>query len=212
MAYLVYNPTTRLITSAYRTSTEANTAAALETFLASDTTDRSLPTFFTPNEWYFTIGSDIIPSQPTGDAANVIVRRETHRQLLQGLEKVDGLASWFAGGDDSNRARIYSRWVEMQAMAGSIDSNLSDNQKWGWLLAEASIPGRVWYVLFELGNMDSNAKWLSWLNDNTRSNWTFYNTASGGITPGTRGGISRGGISLSVADGFNWVFYLGGLL
>ena len=154
----------------------------------------------------------------------VAVRRSVHKQLLRGLEGISGLAAWAADNDTGAvplstelhgpaRAKFYARWVEMQAIASSIDSNLENDTHWATLLAEASIPGRFWYVHYKLslpGNMQDDV-WSFWLPDD-RSGWVFYQTTgpetgATATTPNSYTGAARG-VSMTPATGFSWVLYL----
>ena len=137
--------------------------------------------------------------------------------MLRDLEAVDGLAAWATvarGADPTRRAGVYSRWVEMMAIASSIDSNLSNDTLWGWLFAEMSIPGELWYVLFDIGDGENDQKWEWWLRDvdhTIESSWTFWSTAGTTLTPNSRAGTERAPMAMVPAADFDWVAYLRGL-
>ena len=227
MPFVVFDPTSRLISGGYRLSTEATAAAAADADLAADTTDRALPTDFTPGRWYFTTASEIVPELPVPTASIVAERRAVHKQLLRGLEGISGLAAWASqndtGGDQNvtgdfsgpQRAKYYTRWVEMQARFGSVDSNLSNDANWAVLLAEASIPGRFWYVHYRLflpaAPAPDGHDWARWLFSDTRTTWVFYQTTgpmmgATATTPNSYIGEARG--LLNAGADFDWVTYL----
>ena len=91
MSYVVYNPTSRLISGAYQTQAAATTAAVADSALAADTVDRSLPDNFRPGVWFFNTDSEITPELPATDETIVSLRRATHKQLLRGLEANIGI-------------------------------------------------------------------------------------------------------------------------
>ena len=223
MSFIVYNPTTRLIAGGYQLSALATEVAAADADLAADVTDRALPDLFGPG-WYFTTANEIVPELPLVTADIVAQRRAVHKQLLRGLEGIPGLAAW-ASQDDAGgpqvattdisgpqRAKYYTRWVEMNARAGSMDANLSNDARWARLLAEASIPGRFWYVHYKLvlpAKM-AGSGWSWWLRDD-RGDWVYYyTTGPGGTdtaeTPNSYLG-SAANMDMPPSD-FDWVTYL----
>lgn len=224
MSYIVYNPTTRLSVGAYQKLSDANAVAAADANLAADTTDITLPDAYQPRAWYFTTGGVLVPDAPDNNAT-LLGRRAAHKQLLRGLEQIPGLAAWASQDDtDTNdllgresgpmRAKYYARWVEMQARYGSVDANILSATNWPILLAEASIPGRFWYVHFVLDLPEGDDRWTMWLRNDNRS-WVFYRTTgpdgmitgATATTPNSYTGVAAP--MTPAADGFNWINYLG---
>ncbi len=226
MPYLVYNPTSRLIAGGYRLNSEAIAAAAADASLAADNTDRALPADFNPG-WFFTTADAIVPELAVPNTSIVELRRNTHKQLMRGLEQIPGLAAWASQNDlgidqsvDNNvnlsgplRAKFYTRWVELNTRYGSVDSNLLDDDKWAKLLGEASIPGRFWYVHYELNLPPTTGmgQWAFWLSSDNRAAWSYYYT-TGPIAPDTATTPnSYKGAAWpmdSVPSDFDWINYL----
>ena len=102
----------------------------------------------------------------------------------------------------------------MMAVASSIDSNLLSETRWGWLKAELSIPGPVWYVLFHIGDV-GEMFWAEWLADVTWADedntWSFWNTTGTTLTPNSRDGVARNSMAMWPGAGWDWVAYLRGL-
>lgn len=83
MGYVVYNPTTRVISSAPRTQAEANTIAAADADLTADTVDRTLPNLFSPGGWFFTDTNEIVNRLPLSELEQLkAAARACHSQLL----------------------------------------------------------------------------------------------------------------------------------
>lgn len=83
MGFVVYNPTSRLISSATRTQAEANALAAADANLSADTVDRVLPNLFTPGGWFFTTGGDIVYQLPLSGVEQLkAAARLCHAQLI----------------------------------------------------------------------------------------------------------------------------------
>ena len=214
MAYVVYDSTTRLTTGAYPTLAAAQASGATAPDVTVDTTDRELPHNFQPGAWFLDSGDNLVPELDLSTENLVVYRRGIAKAMLKDLEAVDGLAAWATvarGADPTRRAGVYSRWVEMMAIASSIDSNLSNDTLWGWLFAEMSIPGELWYVLFDIGMGSNDQKWEHWLRDvahTLEDSWTFWNTEGTTLTPNSRGGTERGPMAMVPAADFDWVAYL----
>ena len=199
MAFVTFKGTDEgPVVGVYETGAEATTAASsLDGVVAasasvSDQVDIG---------WYYK--SNAVTDSLVGDAV-VNARRETLKVLLRKLEAVGGLAVWAAEGDTNTAERVksYRRWVEMMVRASSVDSNLSSDSRYNRILTEAQIDGRTWYWLH------NPVSWKSYIGDD-RSGWAFFNTVGTSTTPGSRGGIERSAVGVSVASGFNWVAYLG---
>ena len=178
---------------------------------------------FAPNKAYWD-GADLLVETPEDvawaalpDDDKVKRRRAIALLKLRDLEGVRGLASWATvarGEDPTRRAGVYARWVQMMAIASSIDANLLSNTRWGWLNAEMSIPGAVWYVLFKIGDLTTHEFWESWLQDVEHTEddaWSFWNTSGTTLTPNSRGGTVRGSMLMVPEADFDWVAYLRGL-
>ena len=177
-----------------------------------------------PNKAYWD-GTELLLETPEDVAFDALPdddkikqRRALAKRKLRELEGVGGLAAWATverGDDPTRRAGVYSRWVQMMAIASSIDANLLSNTRWGWLLAEMSIPGELWYVLFKIGDlMGTDNFWQFWLQDVAHTEddaWSFWNTIGTTITPNSREGIVRGSMLMVPAADFDWVAYLRGL-
>ena len=83
MGFIVYNATSRLISSASRTQAEANTLAAADTDLTADTVDRALPNLFTPGGWFLTEAGEIVSQLPLSELEDVRATLwTTHGQLI----------------------------------------------------------------------------------------------------------------------------------
>ena len=83
MGFVVYNPTTRVISSAPRTQAEANVLATANDDLSADTVDRALPILFAPGGWFLTIGGDIVSQLPLTPIEQLKeAARACHRQLI----------------------------------------------------------------------------------------------------------------------------------
>ena len=83
MGFIVYNATSRLISSAPRTQAEANTLAAADTDLTADTVDRALPNLFTPGGWFLTTGGEIVSQLPLSEIEQLkAAARLCHNQLI----------------------------------------------------------------------------------------------------------------------------------
>ena len=83
LGFVVYNPTTRVISSAPRTQAEANVLAAANDDLSADTVDRALPILFAPGGWFFTTSSEIVSQLPLSDIDRLKeAARACHRQLI----------------------------------------------------------------------------------------------------------------------------------
>ena len=220
MPYLAYVTASGKIIGAYQKVEDAQTISDADAEVSHDTTDRELPDTFNPidGEWFLNTTDDKIELAGISDSDLIIERRQTILSNLRKLEEVQGLAVWAHWNDDNARAQVYSRWIEMQVRAVYVDSNLSSNTKYEWMLAESLIPGNLWYVLFKMGSESSgnDLAWRAWLDDD-RSMWTYYQTTGTTTTPNSRAGIARGTITLEIPDdsededSFDWVSYMHGL-
>lgn len=152
-------------------------------------------------------------------ASNVTQRREVLKGILRNLEQVQGLAAWDAASNDGLRSQVYARWVEMMARAASVDANLSSDDMYYVINADAVIPGRVWYA------NHVTASWDIYL-PNDRTGWLWWSTAGVGNfdNQGNRGAggtlgeptafpKNAGGTvtrpALDLTDTFDWVSFLG---
>ena len=212
-SFVVYETVGRKVRYLRQTQAEADADIAADADLSAHVGAVSTPDAAIPG-WYFHPGDQSLTAEAISDAQKIATRRGIIKDLLRNLEGVRGMASWAHWNNNNVRAQVYARWVEMQARAVSIDSNVLDDTKYAVLLAEASIPGDLWYVLFEEGDAEATPPdpqerpfWRFWLR-NDRSAWIWYSTTGSTTTADSRGGIANGAISLAAATDFDWVHYL----
>ena len=181
-------------------------------------------------DWQFVTQTGVVQRIPLTTADVIGQNRAILKSLLQEKERIEGLAAWTAGElndaellDDrkiGRRGKSFVRWVEMMARASAVDGNLSDPAKFAVVLAEASIPGRVWYWLHYLEDPPPDPEtdrvgspWVdqSIFTDSNRDNWGWYSTLNNNVaTPNSRGASPlMNSISLAAGSDFNWIAYLG---
>ena len=197
-SFVVYETVGRKIRYLRQTQAEADADVAADADLSAHVGAVPTPDAAIPG-YYFTPADQSFAAESISDAQKIATRRGIIKNLLRELEGVRGMASWAHWNDNNVRAQVYARWVEMQARAVSIDSNVLDDTKYAVMLAEASIPGDLWYVLFMLGDEavppggnQEHPFWRYWLR-NDRSAWIWYSTSGSTTNSDSRGGIANGG-------------------
>ncbi len=224
--YVVYD-TDNLISGIRMTQAAADTFAATDADYTAHQAVTSLPDDVRLG-WYFNDTDNTVSGERdlTSDEL-ILIRRKQLKDNIRTLEQIPGLASWATVNHDYvvehhtlDRAKYYSRWVEGQARASSLDANLSDDHKFGQLLAESQIPGDWWYFLYDL------SQWLGFYpDDRTDTAWiTLYLTQAGHTPPysdsnlnnntydSRQGSVTGDGGAVgrrdTVSDVFQWVQYL----
>ena len=172
--YFTYLTTDLVVSSIHTSQALANTHASNNAHLtacgvrASD--DSIAPGWFVTN----TTTGEVSVTRTISPALRVEERRREIKELLCAQEAEPALANWSVI-DSEARAKCTARWILKTAAASSVDANLSDQDKYEWIKAEASIPTRTWYVLMNLavwGGMNGDSGYMS------SSDTNFWSTAA----------------------------------
>ena len=139
-------------------------------------------------QWYYTAGDGRTQASvsPVSALPSVPDRRRELRVLWLRRES-EFSALWGFG-------RVYAARVGKNCSAASVDDNLSDNDRFAILLAEAQIPGDQFFI-----QHDATTWTATFVGDGATK---YYSTADDG-TP-----TEESTVTLNPAADFNWVAWL----
>ena len=184
----------------YRTRNEAVARAGTDAALSAHASEVAAPDRVASGWWFD--GTDTLTSDRPFTAAESLDARRLEVVLnLIDQEDLPQLAIW--GALDPERAKGYSRWVEVNTGALLIDNNLTNDSLYAKLRGESQIPKRFWYHAYNVENwfLEPDGFYRESLSPGDAA-LIHYVTTAGGTEPDTRMGVASG-LALPGA-GWSW--------